>query len=144
MQVILEAAPSPCVCAQRGYCPRNPDGACRCDHHAEGRLAHDHRASDHRASGEHDATGSPAADAPEKPSRGEAVHGGDHGPDRPAMRPCETGTPDGLRAAVVMKWIAAPAVAPAAPRRSGLEWPAPPVRGSQRVGADIVVPPWRA
>jgi hypothetical protein len=161
MEVLLEAAPSPCICTQRGYCPRNPDGACRCNHHehtpkgpndAQRAHAAERTHQGHRGAkkgrgpgaGASHTAGPHAAVAPAEASGREDVRGGSHEPQGPVMRSCDTGMPDGLRSAVVLKWVAAPAVELAAPRRFALTWPAPPVRRSQCAGSDVVVPPWRA
>jgi hypothetical protein len=34
VDLIMEMAPTVSVCTERGYCPRNPDGPCECEHHA--------------------------------------------------------------------------------------------------------------
>ena len=34
LHLLTEVAPTPCVCAERGYCPLNPNADCECEHHS--------------------------------------------------------------------------------------------------------------
>jgi len=106
-------SPEPCVCEEQGFCPRNPDGACACDHHG-----HDDRAPSSRTEAE----------------SGNAFDG-------PVLQSCETTSADVVTFLSPIKWVVESSRVALPPSSSAPATPALRTVSSQRVGADIFRPP---
>jgi hypothetical protein len=109
----IESASHHHACAERGFCPRNPDGPCTCNHHGP-EAGHDH-------------TNAPAADA--------------HAPQTPTMQSCGSPTDAPLLSNGLLKGVFATVYAVATPPRSD-QWALPvDALAPQQRGADIFRPP---
>lgn len=121
LQTLLESAPQPCVCEERGVCSRTPDGPCPCDRH---------HSSDPQAP-------STGGDRPRGDLQSSDIDGGS-----PSLEPCEGNQP-GLNAGIspytplvpIAAAVEPPALSESVYRNSPLGLT------SQKVGGDIFRPP---
>lgn len=114
LSLLQHAAPTPCVCMERGYCPRNPDGPCTCEH------------------------------GPDESETAGTHHHSENTHEGPVLQPCAPSGSDALTAVSPLKWlIERPPLllsAPTSPSPSvAYRFESP-----QGVGEDVVYPPWAA
>ncbi len=125
VESLLHAVGSSCVCAEQGYCPRNPDGDCACSHHG-----HDGQ----------DPAG-PASSPSGETEGNEQTAAGDS--DRLVLRSCDTTGPDARAGLAATKWFVPrteralrPPVVERERSATAEAW------APQRMGDDIFHPPW--
>lgn len=116
VQEVLEAGAT-CVCEERGFCPRNPDGPCQCDHH--------HSSSEPiRTSGE------------------EQVQTSDDGNAHPVIQSCDGGGQTAIGSTSPYRWLVPRGTAMTNPTPSVISYEiASRIRSPQQVGDDIFHPP---
>jgi len=106
--------PTPCVCQERGFCPRNPDGSCECNHHN-----HDERAAGSESE----------LESEEVPAQG------------PILQSCETSSPDAVTSLSPAKWVILSHRAPDPSSSSLSSQVDVSALLSQRMGDDVFHPP---
>ncbi|MFO8099150.1 MAG: hypothetical protein R6T83_05935 [Salinibacter sp.] len=130
VQSLVQAvAPSTCVCAEKGYCPRNPDGDCACSQHGHG-----HHGSESHASAGHASSSHVSTDASSKSSAPDG--------SQLVLRSCDTTGPDARAGLTATKWLLPRVEHVLTPPVVETERVATDgVRASQREGHDIFRPP---
>ena len=130
IQSLVQAvAPSTCVCAEQGYCPRNPDGDCACSQHGHG-----HHGSESHASAGHGSSSHSSTNALSKSSAPDG--------SQLVLRSCDTAGPDARAGLAATKWFVPrteralrPPVVERERSATAEAW------APQRVGVDIFHPP---
>jgi len=117
LQALVDA-PTSCICEERGFCPRDAEGDCGCEHHNHG-TPNPGDSKTHEAS-------PPAQSLP----------------DGPVLQSCNTDAPDAVGPLSPIKWLVSEARPGRVRPSSFLSFGTPSDLASQRMVDDIFHPPW--